>query len=439
MKTTKNYKQLTDVGVQAYKPHKKLYRVADGGSLFLCIYPSGVKSWQFRYRKDGALKSVNLGQYPDVRISQARNERDKLKGTIAGGQDPQKQKEIAREEENQQVGELKQKRAKERAARETGKLTFERVAMEWHESHVDMRLWTKQHEHQVLQSLKDHVFPLIGSKVLDAVTTKDVFGIIADLVKAGKLESASRVYQRMGAVFRYGSVHHAITNGAAAMLKDEVSKLLRQALKKQPAQNFPCIQPREFPGLLRALRMYPGPGGRLTWLIALTAVRTSEARKASVDEFDLDLGVWTIPKERMGKVGIPHVVPLSRQAKALVEEIISENEGDPRLFPHPNKRDRYASENAVLYVLGALGYQGRMSGHGFRTLFSTIGNEAIADGKLKTTPEMIEVSLHHLEDNDVRAAYLRTAFVQQRRPLMQWWADELDRLESSQVESKRAA
>jgi integrase len=413
---------LNDARCRSLPQQPKPYRVADGGSLFLCIRPSGGKSWEFRYKRDGAVKAVVLGQYPALGLKAARQARDKLKVMLAGGLDPIARKQIAREEERQRLEEVKAARAQSQAQKAKHRTTLEVVSLAWVER--NRRLWTEQHAAQVEQSLRDHVFPRIGALPIASVTTRDVLAVLDNMVAAGKLETASRVMQRLGAVFAYAALHHGVIGDPAALVRREFFGRLKLARKRQPKQNFPAIAPAELPALLRALREYEGPSVALVRLIALTSARTSEARRATWSEFDLDKALWIVPPTRM-KARKAHTVPLSRQALELLRGLEAKRTISPYVFVHPTNLQRPASENAVLYVLAAIGYRGRQSGHGFRSLFSTIANESGLWHK-----ETIEVAIAHGDQDAMRAAYNRAEFLEERSRLMQWWADELDRLEA---------
>jgi integrase len=424
---------LNDATCRSLPPRPKPYRVADGGSLFLCIRPSGGKSWEFRYKRDGAVKAVVLGVYPRVGLKAARQARDKLKVMLAGGLDPIAQKQIARADERQRLEQLKAERAHEQAEKSRQRTTFESVALAWLER--SRRLWTPDHAAQTEQSLRDHVFPRIGALPIASVTTRDVLAVLDNMVASGKLETSSRVMQRLGAIFAYATLHHSVPGDPAALVRRELFARLKLARKRQPKQNFPAIAPAELPALLRALREYEGPSVALVRLIALTACRTGEARHATWSEFDLDKAVWTIPAARM-KARKAHTVPLSRQALELLRGLEAKRTISPFVFLHPTNPQRPASENAVLYVLAAIGYRSRMSGHGFRALFSTVCNESGLWRK-----EVIEHALAHGEEDDVRAAYMRSTFVEERARLMAWWANTLDSLEAgtpTKVKSIRA-
>ena len=393
--------------------------------MFLVVQVSGVKSWEFRWKRDGAVRGITIGTYPDVGLKAARLQRDRFKVMIADGRDPRVQKTLAAAEEQAQLDALRAKQDAERAAKLQKAATFEAVALEWVERH--RQTWTELHGQQVEQSLRDHVFPMIGAMPIDSISTSDVLAVLDSMLARDLLETASRVKQRLSAIYEFAGLKYQVKVDPTSLVRKEFSRRLKLARRATPVQNFATVKPEEAPELLRALARYSGSGSslRLVRFLALTARRTGEARCATWSEIDLERKLWTIPAERM-KARRLHVVPLSDQAVDLLKLQNADGFQSKFAFPNPTNSRRPASENAVLYVLAAIGYRHRMTGHGFRSLFSTIANES---GKWRA--EMIETALAHTEQDDTRAAYLRTSYLEERGRLMQWWADELDRLQQA--------
>ena len=417
---------LTPLKIKAAQPQAKPYRLADGRSLFVVVHPSGSKSFEYRYRRGGTLKAIVLGGCEDMGLREARNERDRLRAMLADGLDPKDQRRIVSEEQRARLAALRAASAERKAAAKRSATTVKVVAEEW-VAHSKAH-WTPKHLHQVQQSLRDHVYPDIGGKPVGDIEPAHVLDLLGKLLADGKVETARRVRQRLDALFEYAGLKHKLPSNPVAVAKREINKRVRAARKTNPEQNFPCVPVAEVPQLLRAMRSYVGtPVTRsLLWFVALTGCRTGEARYATWNEFTLDGDdpYWLIPAQRM-KAGREHRVPLAPAVVTLLTELREATGKRPWVFPHPRRDDRPASENAVLYALAALNYKDRMTGHGFRALFSTIANES---GLHRS--DVIEAALAHTEGDDVRAAYNRASYADERRRLANWYADELRRLEA---------
>ena len=409
----------------------------------------GAKSWEFRYKRDGSKPKPRIigpfGTGPGQWAPRAaRVERDRLKGLIAAGLDPKTEKKINAEEQREKLAAKKvaaaerkvtQLQAEAEAARQA--LTVQIVAEAWI---ADMRPhWTDRHVEQVVQSLADHVYPVIGDKPVESVEPAAVLDLLGGMLADGKVETARRVRQRLDAVFEYAGLRHKLPSNPVVVAKREISKRVKAARKANPEKNFPCVPVAEVPQLLRAMRSYVGtPTTRaLLWFVALTACSTGEARFATWDEISLDGDDphWLIPARRM-KAGREHRVPLAPVVVELLRGLQAATGRRAFVFPHPRRDDRPASENAILYVLAALGYKDRMTGHGFRSLFSTLAN-----GSRQHDEDVIEAALAHGDEDAIRAAYNRSQrgderkaladlYGDARRRLANWYADELARLEA---------
>ena len=415
---------LTALEIKSAAPRSKTYRLNDGGSLFVVVQPSGSKSFEYRYRREGRLRAIVLGSCEHMGLKEARDERDRLRGKLKDGLDPLAQRRIAAEEQRAKLSVVKAVATARRAKAKLEALTLRVVAESWV---TDTRThWTAKHTDQVEQSLRDHVYAELGTKPVGDIEPGDILDLLDKLLAAGKVETARRVRQRLDAMFEYAGLKHKITSNPVAVAKREISKRVKAANKANPAMNFPCVPPTEVPQLLRAMRAYIGtPITRsLLWFVAMTACRTGEARYAVWSEFNLVDGLWTIPATRM-KAGREHVVPLAPPVVALLTELKRVSGARSFVFAHPRRDDHPASENAILYALAAIGYKDRMTGHGFRQLFSTLANES---GLWR--PDVIEAALAHKETDAVRLAYNKAAYLDERRRLMNWWCDELARLEA---------
>jgi len=382
--------KLTDPKVRQAKPSDKPYKLFDGGGLFLLVQPGGSKLWRLKYRFGGKEKLLAIGSY-DKRVSlkKAREERDKARDQLVEGIDP---------------GAAKQK--EKHAEQEQAENTFRAIALDWAETYGAR--WTESHRDQVVASLAANAFPALGDFPIKEITPPMVLEVIRAVEFRGALDVASRVLQRASAVFRYAIQTGRATYNPAADMKG--------VLKTRKVDHRAAISQTDLPDFLKKLDSYSGdPVTKLALrLIVLTFVRTGELRGARWEEFDLDQGEWRIPAERM-KMRAPHIVPLSGQALAVIEELKPLTGQFELLFPSQRDQRKPISENTLLYALYRLGYHKRATVHGFRALASTILNET------GFRPDVIERQLAHVERNKVRAAYHRSEYLEERRKMMAWW------------------
>jgi integrase len=289
--------------------------------------------------------------------------------------------------------------------------SFEAVAEEWIAK--QRNVWDPGHADQVESSLKRNLYPELGNRPISEIDAPALLGALRKIEARGAHEIRQRVQQRAGAVFRYG-----IATGRCAR---DPSFELRRAFTPPARRNHAALTEKDLPDFLERLHAYDGePVTKLAMrLLALTFVRTGELRGAEWHEFDRERAVWRIPAERM-KMRDPHIVPLSRQALAVLEELAPLTGHGRFLFPHRTNPERSLSENTILYALYRMGYHTRATGHGFRATASTILNE------IGFAPDVIERQLAHMERNKVRAAYNRAQYLPERTKMMQAWADLLD-------------
>lgn len=393
--------RLTDPEIRSAKPQDKPAKLADGGGLFLLVNPNGSKYWRMKYRYAGKEKLLALGVYPDVTLKQARQKREAARRKLADGLDP---------------GEVR--KAEDRAKKLAAVNGFEVVAREWYAKQA--HTWVSSHAKDVSRRLEGNVFPAIGHRPIAEIEAPELLEMVRKIEARGSHDLSHRVLAVCGQVFRYGI--------ATGRCKRDLSADLRGALTPHKAKHQAAVRPEELPGLLRGVDAYDKTTGdtltRLALqLIAETFVRTSELIGATWEEFDTEAALWVIPAGRM-KMKTEHLVPLSRQALAILEELRPIGGGSRYLFPGRN-RDKPISNNTMLYALYRLGYKGKMTGHGFRAVASTILNES---GLFR--PDVIERQLAHCERNEVRGAYNRAEYLPERRKLMQWWADYLQAVRS---------
>ncbi len=389
---------LTDTRIKTAKPLAKLYKLTDERGLHLSVYPNGSKLWQMRYRIEGKERTASLGKYPEVSLAEARDKRDQMRKLIANDIDPVQSQKAAKE-------------AKKLAQTNS----FEAVARTWFEGWKTAR--SPRHAEYVIRRLEADVFPVIGSQPVSEIQAPELVKMMKAIQHRGALDIAKRCYQMTGQVFRYAIAHGIAERNPAGDIKP--SDILPSRLKT----NYARVDAKELPSLLRAIEAYQGtPVTRLAIkLLALTFVRTSELIGARWNEFDLQAGQWRIPAERM-KMRTEHIVPLSLQAIQILQILHGITGHSKLLFPGERNHSKSISNNTILKALERMNYKGRMTGHGFRGLASTILHEQGFDHA------HIELQLAHQERNAVSAAYNHATYLKQRGKMMQWWGDYLEHL-----------
>lgn len=405
---TEKHMALTDVAIRNAKPAEKQQKLFDGGGLHLLVTPAGGKRWVLKYRFGGKEKSLALGTYPEVTLVEARQKRAAAREMLVQGTDP---------------GEAK--KAEKRTQRLNAENSFEAIAREWHAKYAPS--WSASHGARLLRRLEVDAFPWIGGKPIAELAPPDVLDVLRRVEKRGALETAHRLHANIGQVCRY-----AVATGRAAR---DVTADLRGALPPVQQEHMAAItDPKQVAELLRAIDGYQGtlPVSCALRLAPLLFQRPGELRAAEWAEFDLDASTWEIPSDRMkrtkqGKAaGGAHIVPLPLQAVAILRELQLLTGNGRLLFPSVRTKDRPMSDNTVNAALRRLGYDGdTMTGHGFRAMARTILDEVLA-----VPAPIIEAQLAHTVKDPLGRAYNRTAHLQQRREMMQKWADYLDRLKA---------
>ena len=390
---------LTDLVVRNAKPSQKTVRLRDERGLYLEISPKGGKWWRLRYTFQGKENMLSLGVYPDVSLKEARERRDEARKLIAKGIDPS----AARKEE------------KAEAAAEA--LTFEHVAREWYERFKPK--WSPSHSLDVIQRLEKNVFPSLGPRPIRDITAPELLAAVRLIEGRGAVESARRILQMCGQIFRY-----AIATGQADR---DIAADLRGSLPPAREKHHASItDPKAVAQLLRAIDGYEGSmvACCALRLAPLVFVRPGELRHAEWSEIDLDKAEWRIPAEKM-KMREQHIVPLSRQAIVILRELHPLTGAGHYVFPSIRTLVRPMSENTVLAALRRMGYtKDEMTGHGFRSMASTLLNEQ------GWNRDAIERQLAHGERNAVRAAYNFAEHLPERRRMMQAWADNLEKIKA---------
>jgi integrase len=385
---------LSDAKVRNAKPRPKPYKLADGEGLFVLIVPSGSKYWRLKYFFAGKEKVLALGVYPDVPLADARDRRAQARKVLAAGNDP-----AAAKKEAKRLVILKSANAFEVVAREW----FEKRKHEWASSSADT----------MLDRLEKHILPKLGQRPVAEITATEVLAMLRVVENKGTLETARRLMQMCGQIFMY-----AIATGRAE--RNPVPDL-RGALKTPVTKHHAFLKASELPLYLKNLEVYDGSLQTKLALrfLMLTFVRTNELRGAQWAEIDWDKAEWRIPAERM-KMKELHIVPLSKQAIAVLRELEKLSGDRQFVFPNHHNLTSFMSENTMLYALYRMGYHSRTTGHGFRSTASTILNEH------DFRADVIERQLAHSERDSVRAAYNHAQYLPERRKMMQWWADYLD-------------
>jgi len=390
---------LSDAKARNAKPKTKPYKMADGEGLFLLVTPSGGKYWRLKYFFAGKEKLLALGIYPETSLADARERRAQARKALAAGNDP---------------GEAK--REAKRLSTLNSANTFEVVAREWFEKR--QHEWAPSSARSKRIYLENHLLPKIAQRPIAEITAQEVLALLRVLEQRGTFDTARRVMQMCGQIFRY-----AIATGRVE--RNPVPDL-RGALMTPVVKHQSFLNASELPEYLRSLAAYDGSLQTKLALriLLLTFVRTNELRGAQWTEIDWAKAEWRIPAERM-KMKELHIVPLSTQAIATLREL--EKLTGSRLYVFPNQHNpaTFMSENTMLYALYRMGYHSRATGHGFRSTASTILNEH------EFRPDVIERQLAHGDRNRVRAAYNHAQYLPERRKMMQWWADYLDEVAST--------
>ncbi|KFD16698.1 phage integrase family protein [Serratia marcescens] len=359
--------------------------------LSLLVEPNGSKSWRFRYRFAGKPKMISFGVYPAVSLADARSKRDESRKLVAEGQNPstvRKEKKLA-----QLYGNAN---------------TFEAIAKEWHKS--KLATWSEGYATDIMDAFNIDIFPYLGQRPISAIKPLELLTVLRKIEARGALEKMRKVRQRCGEVFRYATATGRAEFNPAADLST--------VLISPKSTHYPFLSVDEIPGFLAALEAYSG--SRLvqlaTKLLMLTGVRGIELRMAQWHEFDLDNALWEIPLERM-KMRREHLVPLSTQAVAILNELRTYTGNYRYVFPGRNDVNKPMSEASINQLLKRIGYHGRLTGHGFRHMMSTILHEQ------DFNTAWIEMQLAHVDKNAIRGTYNHAQYLEKRRDMLQWYAD----------------
>ncbi|EBX6016665.1 DUF4102 domain-containing protein [Salmonella enterica subsp. enterica serovar Dortmund] len=399
---------LSDVKVRSAKPEAKAYKLTDGDGMVLLVHPNGSKYWRLRYRFGGKEKMLALGKYPEVSLADARSRRDEARKLLANGVDPSENKKAVKVELEQEA------------------ITFEVVARDWHASN---QKWSESHSARVLKSLEDNLFSAIGKRNIAELKTRDLLVPIKAVESSGRLEVAARLQQRTTAIMRFAVQSGLIDYNPA----QEIAGAVATAKRKHRA----ALDLERIPELLHRIDHYSGrPLTRwATELTLLIFIRSSELRFARWSEIDFEASIWTIPPEREpipgvkhshrgSKMRTTHLVPLSTQALAILKQIKQFSGAHDLIFIGDHDSHKPMSENTVNSALRVMGYDTKVEvcGHGFRTMACS----SLIESGLWSR-DAVERQMSHMERNSVRAAYIHKAeHLEERRLMLQWWADFLD-------------
>jgi integrase len=416
----------SDIIIRNIKPGDSRRRLTDGDGLYLLLFVKGhAHGWRLDYTYAGRRKTLSLGTYPETSLALARRKAAEARELIAAGTDPSDARKQTR---------AAQAAERDAAQRQTAGLPvvggFEDVAREWFAVRRDG--WAKGYADKVIARLENDVFPWIGARAINTIEPPLILETVRRIESRGVIETAHRALETIGQVFRYAVATGRTLTNPARDLKD--------ALQKPVVRHMPALtDPADFAGLLRAIHGY---GGTLIVcsalkLAPLLLVRPGELRQATWAEFDLDAALWTIPAHRMKRKvegkrsGPPHLVPLPRQAVAILRDLSDLTNRGPEslVFRGERLHDRPMSDNTLNAALRAMGYPREdVSAHGFRATARTL----IAE-RLNVAPEVIEAQLAHSVPDALGRAYNRTQYLEQRTAMMQAWADYCDTLRTGNV------
>ena len=385
---------LTDTQLRNAKPKEKPYKLTDGNGLYLEVRPNGSKLWRYRYRISGKENLFAVGDYPAMSLTEARGEREAARKLVKQGIHPSHQR-----------------RTETLRRSIEAESTFKAVAETWIKENGAH--WSENYRRQIDQRLRGDAFPYIGALPIKSIVPAHIKDLLKRVEKRGSPASAKLLKTWISGVFRFA---------AGELLVDtDPTWPLRNTIKAPKTKHIAHLTAREIPAFLQAIEGVQGehPTKMAVQLLWLTLVRTVELRGAEWREFDLDAGLWTVPAERM-KMREKHVVPLSAQAVELLRALKPLTGRWQYVFPGRKDREQPLTHEAIRDVFNRSGYAGKFTPHGVRSTFSTYFNEAGVEH------DLIELTLAHAERNKVRSAYNHAQKLDQRRQLLQEWADLTD-------------
>lgn len=391
---------LTELQVKNAKPKQKAYKLTDGEGMYLEVAPNGGRYWRLKYRHLGKEKRLALGVYPEISLADARDRRFEARKLVANGMDPSSHKQEVK-----------------KAAIEAAAITLESVYQQWLKKKRNGL--SERYMGFMERRIEKDILSMLGHEPISGITPKQIISVLQAVEARGAHELARRLKQSLDEIFRHGRTHQLTANNPMIDIKS------RDLFERQEKGHFAAIQPDEIPAFLKALRSNKGRLYPLTQmaveLLMLTFVRTSELIEARWEEIDWKHKQWLIPAARM-KMRRDHIVPLSTQALAILEQLKEISGNRDYIFPGQVNPKNHMSNNTILQALASMGYKGKMTGHGFRALAMTTLKE-----RLDYRHEVVDRQLAHAQKNKIDAAYDRAKFLKDRQLMMQDWADFLDK------------
>ena len=390
--------KLNDRQIKNAKPAEKPFKLNDGKGLYLYINTSGGKLWRFDFSYNGKRKTLSIGKYPTVSLVEARAAAENARRLLVSGQDP---------------SEAKQQEKRERQAAALN--TFEAIARRWHSDNLIR--WKENHAARVLRYFETDVFPVIGEMPIQEIRVSDIKAVLDGVMARGVNNTAEKIREWTGAIFDYAVMLEIVETNPAYSL--------RKYIPAKQTDHRPALPREELTEFFRRLILAEiEPQNRIALILnMLTFLRSTELRGGQWNEIDFDAAIWTVPAQRMKHEKTapkpPHAVPLADWTLELLAELKELTGNTPFLFPSRTKTDGFISDATISRIIERMGYKGRVTPHGFRSLASSVLNEQ------GFNPDAIERQLAHIENNKIRAAYNRADYLNERKEFMQWYSDFL--------------
>ena len=390
--------KLNDRQIKNAKPAKKPFKLNDSKGLYLYINTSGGKLWRFDFSHNGKRKTLSIGKYPTISLVEARQAAENARRLLVSGQDP---------------SEAKQQEKRERQAAALN--TFEAIARRWHSDNLIR--WKENHAARVLRYFETDVFPVIGEMPIQEIRVSDIKTVLDGVMTRGVNNTAEKIREWTGAIFDYAVMLEVVETNPAYSL--------RKYIPAKQTDHRPALPREELTEFFRRLILAEiEPQNRIALILnMLTFLRSTELRGGQWNEIDFDAAMWTVPAQRMKHEKTapkpPHAVPLADWTLELLAELKELTGNTPFLFPSRTKTDGFISDATISRIIERMGYKGRVTPHGFRSLASSVLNEQ------GFNPDAIERQLAHIENNKIRAAYNRADYLNERKEFMQWYSDFL--------------